>query len=96
MRYDDPYEGIDPLLPDRDKAGKLEPVWVTKLRLAAGAVTIAALAVGAVLVKDVTAGEQVAVVRLPFSTRDGAPCTAHKRDPSSCTAAAGQDSAPAR
>jgi len=96
MRYDDPYEGIDPLSPDRDKAGKLEPVCMTRVRLAAGAMTVAVLAIGAVLAKDVSPSDRLAVTALPFATRDAARCAAHKPDQASCSAKVGEDSAPSR
>jgi hypothetical protein len=77
MKFDD-CDLMDHPPQSRRNATGTEPAWVTTVRLAAGAVIVAALAIAAVVVKDTPSDQRLASANLAFAAvvaRDTRDCT---------------------
>jgi hypothetical protein len=97
MRFDDCDMSLSTR--SRKNAGSIEPGWITKLRLAIGAVIVAALAIAALLMKDMPPDQRLVSANQAFAavvTRDARDCTASIMARSSCLRPVSEGSAPPR
>jgi len=82
MSFGSGEEAIDQPARSHRRAAMVEPAWVTKTRVAIGVMIVAALGVGAFVMKDTTLDPRAASASLPFAA-------VVARAPQDCTGPAG-------